>query len=71
MTFKTKTTQNHKLHTWFSETFEPCYFAQFAFPISNAIVLEAKIDVDDDCDDYDEYKWSDDATGGPRFVNHW
>jgi len=21
MTFKTKTTQSHKLHTWFSETF--------------------------------------------------
>jgi hypothetical protein len=27
---------------------------KFAFRISNMIVLEAKIDVDDDCDDYDE-----------------
>jgi len=36
------------------QAFEPCYFAQFAFRISNAIVMEAKIDVDDDCDDYDD-----------------
>lgn len=33
------------------EAFGPYCFAHLALRISNVIVLEAKIDVDDDCDD--------------------
>jgi len=55
MTFKTKTTHRVINYTrglakllFTGQAFEPCCFAQFTFRISNAIVMEAKIDVDDD-----------------------